>query len=374
MFSPDPRGRLRYVSLLFCVLLLGTADLDLIPAYGQNSSGDPSPLLKEGAAAYYQNNYTTAVDLLTKFIHQPIGRDLYAAYMHRGAAYGYLGNFEKGSRDFESALSIDSRDPILFYMRAVTLYMRQQKWDKAIDDLTHAFTLNPTLPARINFYLTRSSCYAQIKKDHAALGDLHEALKLGPENAAVYRELGNFYMTRDLPKAIENFQRARDLNPGDLYNFAVLGNAYRMKGEWARALAEYNKALQISPRNAEMMNAVSYVYRSRAYLYVETKQWQSAHDDLQKAAEFYLGDIQAQKELGDLYAVLGNGSKREGAYGRAIEDYSEAIRLNPRNPAAHAGRGFAKILKGAKQDALPDLQNACRLGHSNACLVLENLK
>ncbi len=177
MFKPEPRPGFRYGSLVFLLFLLGSADLGPCPAYGQNTESPPSSLLQEGTASYYQNNYSKAVDLLTKFLAQPIEKDVYSAYMHRGAAYGYLGDFEKGRRDFESALGIHSRDPVLFYMRAVTINMREQKWDIAIHDLTHALTLNPKFPAIINFYLTRSNCYAQIKKDELALGDLHAALK-----------------------------------------------------------------------------------------------------------------------------------------------------------------------------------------------------
>ena len=55
-----------------------------------------------------------------------------------------------------------------------------------------------------------------------------------------------------------------------------------------------------------------------------------------------------------------------GEYDRAIADYSEAIRLNPKDPAAYNNRGNAYSRKGEYDRAIADLNEAIRLDPKRA--------
>ena len=48
-------------------------------------------------------------------------------------------------------------------------------------------------------------------------------------------------------------------------------------------------------------------------------------------------------------------------YEAAIQDYNEAIRLNPKYSVAYYNRGLAKLLLGRIDEARSDLQTALRL-------------
>jgi len=80
----------------------------------------------------------------------------------------------------------------------------------------------------------------------------------------------------------------------------------------------------------------------------------------------------ASKELqgGDLAQVYRsralNYTLFKGDYDRAIADFTEAIRLDPNSPVAHAVRGASFVRKGDYDRALVDLNEALRLDPKNA--------
>ena len=59
-------------------------------------------------------------------------------------------------------------------------------------------------------------------------------------------------------------------------------------------------------------------------------------------------------------AVRGN----RGDYDKAIADYNEAIRLDPKAAGAYYGRGFAHQQKGEQAKADEDFAKAKKLGYT----------
>jgi tetratricopeptide (TPR) repeat protein len=73
------------------------------------------------------------------------------------------------------------------------------------------------------------------------------------------------------------------------------------------------------------------------------------------------GDLaQAYASRGAIYIRF------KGDWDRAIADYDEALRLDPKNAGAHAGRAAAYLRKGNVDRALPDLNEGLRLDPKNS--------
>lgn len=96
------------------------------------------------------------------------------------------------------------------------------------------------------------------------------------------------------------------------------GNAYDDKGEYARALEDYDEAVKINPRDADAFNS-----------------------------------------RGTTYAALAR-------HERAILDFDEAIKLNPNSPLAFSNRCFARGVLDQLEQALADCNEALRLKANNA--------
>ena len=73
-----------------------------------------------------------------------------------------------------------------------------------------------------------------------------------------------------------------------------------------------------------------------------------------------------QTNLANLFTARGIAHKAGGEFEHAFADYSEAIRLDPRNAIAFVDRGAAHEAKGELELALADDSEAIRLDPRNA--------
>ena len=87
--------------------------------------------------------------------------------------------------------------------------------------------------------------------------------------------------------------------------------------------------------------------------------------DYDGAIDHYLGcagDENLPEEMrGRLFYILGNAYVAKGQYAQAIEDFSEAIRLDPSLGWAFNNRCWTYGLLGRAEDALPDCNRALSL-------------
>jgi S1-C subfamily serine protease len=66
------------------------------------------------------------------------------------------------------------------------------------------------------------------------------------------------------------------------------------------------------------------------------------------------------------YLERGKAWRKKGEYDKAINDFDEAIRLEPKNSSAYYNRGFAWHLKKVNDKAIKDYDEAIRLDPTNA--------
>jgi len=96
-----------------------------------------------------------------------------------------------------------------------------------------------------------------------------------------------------------------------------------MKGQYDRAIEDFNKAIALDPNYAK-------AYTNRGIAYAD-----------------------------------------KGQHDRAIEDYNKAIALDPNYAEAYTNRGVAYYLKGNMGRAISDFQKACDMGEENGCKGLQ---
>lgn len=83
-------------------------------------------------------------------------------------------------------------------------------------------------------------------------------------DAEAYYNRGIAYDNKgEYDRAIADYNKALEINPRHAGAYNNRGLAYYSKGEYDHAIADYNKAIEINPRHAEAYNnrAVAYYYK-----------------------------------------------------------------------------------------------------------------
>jgi tetratricopeptide (TPR) repeat protein len=158
--------------------------------------------------------------------------------------------------------------------------------------------------------------------------ELEEALKADPFDVKSKAGLG---IIEDVNDKKINSETAIHLFKGEMH---------RKDKQWDKAIAEYNKAIEVEASYAE-----TYLRRGSAY-YQE--------GDYDKAISDYTKAIELDPKNTEAYSCRGFLNAGKGQYDKAISDYSKAIELNPKYAGSHYNRGVAYASKGQYDKAISD--------------------
>jgi len=174
------------------------------------------------------------------------------------------------------------------------------------------------------------------------------AKKPSPTDARTYYELGNdYYEKGDYDRAIENYNMAILLNP--VFSEAYFNRAlsyYQLKN-FDKSVADYTKAIELDPHNP-------IIYNNRGDAYYRKQDFQSAIKDYDKAVSLNPNYLKAFYNRGLSYASIEE-------YEKAIEDFSKVIELKPDFAEAYHLRGLAREYAGEITNAITDYEKALEL-------------
>jgi len=157
-------------------------------------------------------------------------------------------------------------------------------------------------------------------------------------------------------EAITALQQAVQSQPDFVPAWDNLSVAYRESNQLDKALAAINKAIQLQPNNPNLYNQ-KYVVLSDLKRYKEAAAAINKAIELSPRAAFYNNRGNVRNELGD----------KQGA----IDDYNQAIKINPNYANAYYNRGNVRDDLGDKQGAIDDYNLAIKI-NPNYALAYNN--
>ncbi|MDP1845623.1 MAG: tetratricopeptide repeat protein [Candidatus Moranbacteria bacterium] len=108
--------------------------------------------------------------------------------------------------------------------------------------------------------------------------------QVAPSGQQIHNNLGDVYARqKDYAKAIEEFQKAIDINPNYADAYHNLGNTYQTIGENDKAVEYFQKALELNPQLWQS-------YQNLAAIYFNAEQYDLALENIKKAAEINPND------------------------------------------------------------------------------------
>lgn len=130
-------------------------------------------------------------------------------------------------------------------------YLQQEEYDKGIVSLKQQLAESPG-DASANYYLGRM--YMAKKEPKVALPYLERAAQLDPESAeyAFWVGVANWALL-DFDAERQAYMRAIELDGRHISAHLYLGHNYLDRGEWEKALARYDRVLELDEYNPEAL-------------------------------------------------------------------------------------------------------------------------
>jgi SpoVK/Ycf46/Vps4 family AAA+-type ATPase len=172
--------------------------------------------------------------------------------------------------------------------------------------------------------------------------------KPNPTDAKTYYQSGNdYYEKGDYDKAIENYNMAILLNP--VFSEAYFNRAlsyYQLKN-FDKSIADYTKSMELDPQNP-------IIYNNRGDAFYRKQDFQSAVKDYDKAIQLNPNYLKAFYNRGLSYASIEE-------YEKAVEDFTKVIKLKADFAEAYHLRGLAYEYAGTISSAIVDYEKALEL-------------
>jgi tetratricopeptide (TPR) repeat protein len=333
------------------------------------------------------------------------------AYALRGVAHNRLGNDEQALADYKSALGLDPRNietlvnranyfasknrttealadttaalqidpnygPAL-YMRAI-LHMRQDQAQKALADINALFATSSRPGAKE--YGARAWIRGANRDPTGALADFDEAIRMDAQQAWLFRDRGQLHLVAGRPAAaLEDLSAALRLDPRDAVALKVRARAFVGLKRFEEARQDLAAVLRADPDDraallasaelatdtGDFVGALTFIERSiqqrddaearnrRAWNRLLLRDLAPAEADIEVAL--------SKERRAEFLDTRGWIRFRKGEFDRALDDFADAMRLDPRIGIAYLGRGRIELDRGALDAALSHLDQAVRL-------------
>jgi protein O-mannosyl-transferase len=168
-----------------------------------------------------------------------------------------------------------------------------------------------------------------------------------------YYKLGEILAERgDWAKAIENFEAALRINPRNTDAHTAFGFVFAIQGRLTDALEQFDDALRIAPRFAKAHTGLGLVFARQGKL-------SEASDHFRRALESAPGDTQAHINLG---LIL----KKQGQSGEAVAHFRQAVQADPSSEQAQYQWGLALAEEGKLSEATDHLRAVVRINPQSA--------
>ncbi len=295
------------------------------------------------------------IDLLEKFLQSSRGSDvesearemLMREYALRGEQNLREGSAQLAMADFKSVFrlappTITDRIfgqyifPLPMAMNAFGFRAESVQLMKSFES---RFSADPNRLVQIGFF------YVQIEAPIEAVRVLEQTVQIAPEDHRAHNALGTAYLINlRLDEAASEFERALQLDPRDEYANLNLAHISRARGDHQRAVTYYRKHIAIKSDDSEAHGglAVSLLALGRD---------EEAEQEIKRAMELGRGDYRFLTQLAYFYAT-----RKKTAIARPLIE--RAARIDPRYAWAHITKANIDLLESKYGDALTTMISA----------------
>jgi tetratricopeptide (TPR) repeat protein len=269
--------------------------------------------------------------------------------------------------DLEAALAecqkVLDAEPNLAFAYAVRALIHSQRGDHArcLADCTEAIRRDLR---EAELFFARAVALDHLGRPQEALADCTAALQIDPQHANAYHSRGLIRVHLDQPdEALKDFAQAIRLAPEWPLLYLNRAQVFHGRGQLDVALTDYDRAIDLLKKMPPSKPShrdgptLALVYCRRGEARYDQFREEEAEADFAEAR---------RRDPGTTFGYLGDmwlGRKKPE---RALEAFSQLVRLRPQDACGYIGRGRAKGALGELDQALADFTEAIRLEPGNA--------
>jgi eukaryotic-like serine/threonine-protein kinase len=253
-----------------------------------------------------------------------------------------------------------------------------------------------TQPAAYEAYIRGRGYLQEYEKPENidnAIAEFNQALKVDPNYAPAYAGLGEAYWMEYqrldkgsdwVAKASHSCEKALSLNSDLMEGHVCLGNVLNGTGKYDKAVQEFQRAVELDGQNEEALRGLAEAYTKignlsgaeatyKKAIALRPNYW-SVYSRLglfyfgqarySEAAQMFLKVTQLAPDSYQGYLTLGGAYVAEGRYQEAVNAFQRSIDLRP-NPDAYNNLGYAYILMRRYPDAVAAQEQALKLDDSH---------
>ena len=169
---------------------------------------------------------------------------------------------------------------------------------------------------------------------------------------------------KEYDKALENFNRAIELDPKYIEAYDKRAMVYAITEHYNKAIQDYTEVIKLDSKNIS-------AYRERGKCYDALSQYEAALKDCEKVLQLDPSDksvehmrlllIEKLKPIAEVYYNDGITDLNKKNYSKAIKNFSRVIELNPTFADAYIKRGRCYYEVKQYKSASEDLEQAYKL-------------
>ena len=222
-----------------------------------------------------------------------------------------------------------------------SVYSTTGKNTQAVSELKRALELAPNSDEA---YRNLGDAYDRSGQSDEAIAAFQKAVAANSYNWANHIALGNAYLgLGDTAKALPEFQKVIEIASDNPMGYEGVGSTYLRQGKWSEAIPQYQKALALAP------DSPTYSNLGTAYFWL--KNYDQATKMYEKAVEMTPNNEELLGNLGDSYRWSGHSEQAATAYGKAISLAFQQLQVNPRSASIMGDLGLLYAKKGDAANA-----------------------
>ena len=266
-----------------------------------------------------------------------------------GLFYAYEQKYEQSDQYLTQALE---RSPLALDVIGLLVrnLVNQKKYNDAHELIKKQLNA-PNAPLRFlaTLYKLSGDIYVAEKKQEEALNAFQKAVDADVDFQAPYYAMARILMQTGSPdKAIEQYTRLLEKNPGQVTAHMMLGILMDARGQYDEGATHYRKALEINPRYAPAANNLAYHLVRRTDKADEALSWARV------AKEVMPEDPAIMDTLGLVFL-------KKGLMDSAITEFQDSLKQSDNNPVVMLHLGQAYHAKGDKVHARATLKEMMML-------------